>query len=98
MLFGNSYCNPPPISLNAGAIFDIVTLSICFNTLYLWYAFWFSIYGSALFSYGTPSGDVYGDPYAIYSISNKGKEETVAAMTEMGYSNLECDEYIGNWC
>ena len=46
--------------------------------------------------YKTPSGDVYGDPYAIYSISNKGKEETVEAMTEMGYSNLECDEYIGS--
>ena len=46
--------------------------------------------------YKTPSGDVYGDPYAIYSISNKGKEETVAAMTEMGFSNSECDEYIGS--
>ena len=46
--------------------------------------------------YKTPSGDVYGDPYAIYSISNKGKEETVEAMTDMGYSNLECDEYIGS--
>ena len=45
--------------------------------------------------YKTPSGDVYGDPYAIYSISNKRKEETVAAMTEMGFSNPECDEYIG---
>ena len=46
--------------------------------------------------YKTPSGDVYGDPYAIYSISNKGKEETVAAMSEMGFSNPECDEYIGS--
>ena len=56
---GNSYCIPPPTCSNAGAISDIVTLSIGFNTSYLWYAFGFSIYGSALCSYGTPAGDVY---------------------------------------
>ena len=55
----SSYCIPPPTCSNAGAISDIVTLSIGFNTSYLWYAFGFSIYGSALCSYGTPAGDVY---------------------------------------
>lgn len=45
--------------------------------------------------YETSSGDIYGEPYDIYSISSKDKETTIAARREAGYTSAEVDEYVG---
>ena len=45
--------------------------------------------------YETSSGDIYGEPYDIYSISSKDKETTIAARREAGYTSVEVDEYVG---
>lgn len=44
--------------------------------------------------YETPSGDVYGEPDAIYSISNKDEATTIAARKQAGFSRQGADEYI----
>ena len=43
--------------------------------------------------YETPSGDVFGEPYAFFTISNKSKEETIKGRKDAGFINPECDEY-----
>lgn len=45
--------------------------------------------------YETSSGDIYGEPYEIYSISSKDKETTIAARREAGFVHDEVDEYVG---
>ena len=42
------------------------------------------------------TGDVYGEPNAIYCVSNKDKQTTMMARKNAGYTNPEADEYIGN--
>ena len=44
--------------------------------------------------YEMPSGDIYGEPMDIYTISNKDKNQTIQAREESGYTNAEVDEYI----
>ena len=46
--------------------------------------------------YETETGDVYGEPEAIYCISNKGRKETAMARKKAGYSRLDVDDYIDN--
>lgn len=43
--------------------------------------------------YETPTGDVFGEPYAFFTISNKNRTETIKARKEAGFANPECDEY-----
>lgn len=40
------------------------------------------------------TGDVYGEPEAVYCISNKGQKETQIAREQAGYSTPDCDEYL----
>lgn len=47
--------------------------------------------------YQTPTGDVFGEPDAFYSISNKGREETIEARSAAGYTRPECDEYATDY-
>ena len=41
----------------------------------------------------TPSGDIFGDPEVIYTISNSDKETTMNARHEAGFATPEVDEY-----
>lgn len=41
----------------------------------------------------TPSGDVFGDPEVIYTISNSDEETTMNARKEAGFVTAEVDEY-----
>ena len=41
----------------------------------------------------TPSGDTFGDPEAIYTISNSDEETTMNARKEAGFATAEVDEY-----
>ena len=40
------------------------------------------------------NGDIYGEPYDIYSISNSDEQTTIQARKRAGYSRLEVDEYM----
>lgn len=44
--------------------------------------------------YETPSG-IFGEPYVIYTISNKDRRTTMIARKEAGYVNANVDEYVG---
>jgi hypothetical protein len=57
-------------------------------------------YGVILFTvyageYQLPSGDIYGEPYDIYTVSNSDKQTTMAARKQTGYVSLEVNEYVG---
>lgn len=41
----------------------------------------------------TPSGDIVGEPYSIYSASNKDPEATRRALEKMGFHNTKCEWY-----
>lgn len=41
----------------------------------------------------TPSGDIFGDPEVIYTISNSDEETTMSAREEAGFATAEVDEY-----
>ena len=41
----------------------------------------------------TPSGDTFGDPEVIYTISNSDEETTMNARKEAGFTTAEVDEY-----
>lgn len=41
----------------------------------------------------TPSGNIFGDPEAIYTISNSDEETTMNARKEAGFATPEVDEY-----
>lgn len=43
--------------------------------------------------YELPSGDVYGEPYDIYTVSNKDMEQTSAAREKRGYVRHKVDGY-----
>lgn len=43
--------------------------------------------------YELPSGDVYGEPYDIYTVSNKDDETTRSAREKRGYVRHDVDEY-----
>ena len=43
--------------------------------------------------YKTPDGNFWGEPYDIWTISNKSKEETVIGRRNAGYVSEEVDEY-----
>lgn len=45
--------------------------------------------------YETPSGDIYGEPEAVYCASNKPKKETIIARKKAGYNNFDVDYYTG---
>lgn len=45
--------------------------------------------------YTDENGNIFGEPDAIYCISNKDKRTTMIARKNAGYSFLESDEYIG---
>ena len=47
--------------------------------------------------YETPNGDVFGEPEAFYSISNRDKEETAEVMKSVGFISSECDEYATDY-
>lgn len=44
--------------------------------------------------YETPSG-IFGEPYDIYTISNKDRRTTMIARKEAGYVSGNVDEYVG---
>ena len=46
--------------------------------------------------YNDGKGNVFGEPFDIYAISNKDKNTTMIARKNAGYTRLEVDEYIGN--
>lgn len=46
--------------------------------------------------YHDGKGNVFGEPFNIYAISNKDKQTTMMARKNAGYTNTETDEYIGN--
>lgn len=46
--------------------------------------------------YNDGKGNVFGEPFDIYAISNKDKNTTMIARKNAGYASLEVDEYIGN--
>lgn len=39
-------------------------------------------------------GDLVGEPFDIYAISNLNKKETMKIRTEKGYTRAEVDEYL----
>ena len=43
--------------------------------------------------YETPSGNIFGDPEVIYTISNSDEETTMNARKEAGFTTAEVDEY-----
>lgn len=43
--------------------------------------------------YELPSGDVYGEPYDIYTVSNKDEETTRSTRGKSGYVRHDVDEY-----
>lgn len=43
--------------------------------------------------YELPSGDVYGEPYDIYTLSNKDEETTRSAREKSGYTRHDVDGY-----
>lgn len=43
--------------------------------------------------YELPSGDVYGEPYDIYTVSNKDDETTRSAREKSGYVRHDVDDY-----
>lgn len=43
--------------------------------------------------YETPNGDIFGESEAIYTASNKSKEQTMKARKQSGYCRLEVDYY-----
>ena len=43
--------------------------------------------------YETPSGNIFGDPEVIYTISNSDRETTMNARKEAGFTTAEVDEY-----
>jgi hypothetical protein len=45
--------------------------------------------------YRDANGNVFGEPDAIYCVSNKDKNTTIEARREAGYTRPEVDEYIG---
>lgn len=45
--------------------------------------------------YKFPSGDIYGEPDAIYAVSNSDEQTTIDARTQANYTNPEVDEYMG---
>jgi len=45
--------------------------------------------------YMDEQGNVFGEPDAIYCVSNKDERTTMIARKNAGYSNLGVDEYIG---
>ena len=47
--------------------------------------------------YQTPSGDIFGEPEAFYSISNRDRETTAQALTAAGYVTDKCDEYATDY-
>jgi len=49
-----------------------------------------TVYGG---EYETQSGDVYGEPFDIYTISNSDQETTEIAREEAGYYRLDVDDY-----
>ena len=49
-----------------------------------------TVYGG---EYKTPDGNFYGEPFDIWTISNKSKEETVIGRRNAGYVSEEVDEY-----
>lgn len=48
--------------------------------------------------YKTETGDVYGEPFSIYSISNKDIETTKKTLESNGYSTPYADEYVYPAC
>lgn len=46
--------------------------------------------------YNDGKGNVFGEPFDIYAISNKDKNTTMIARKNAGYTSLEVDEYIAN--
>ena len=57
-----------------------------------------SVYGVSVFGgeYQDDKGNTLGEPYDIYTISNKDRETTISARLEMGYTKGEVDGYISN--
>lgn len=52
-----------------------------------------SVFGG---EYQDKDGNTYGEPYDLYTFSNKDKEETIKVRLERGYVKGEVDGYIHN--
>lgn len=52
-----------------------------------------SVYGG---EYQDKDGNTYGEPYDLYTFSNKDKETTIKVRLECGYVKREVDGYIHN--
>lgn len=46
--------------------------------------------------YEDENGNVFGEPYEIYTFSNKDKETTIKERTASGYVSEEVDGYVSN--
>ena len=57
-----------------------------------------SVYNVSVFGgeYQDESGDILGEPYDIYTYSNKDRETTISARLKSGYVKGEVDGYISN--
>ena len=52
-----------------------------------------SVYGG---EYKDDNGNVFGEPYDMFTISSKDKDTTIKARTEMNYCKGEVDAYVEN--
>ena len=57
-----------------------------------------SVYNVSVFGgeYQDESGNILGEPYDMYTFSNKDKETTISARLKSGYVKGEVDGYISN--
>lgn len=57
-----------------------------------------SVYNVSVFGgeYQDENGNILGEPYDIYTYSNKDKETTISARLKSGYVKGEADGYITN--
>lgn len=57
------------------------------------YVYNISVFGG---EYQNESGAIFGEPYDIYTLSNKDKETTISARLNSGYVKGEVDGYVSN--
>ena len=57
-----------------------------------------SVYGVSVFGgeYQDDNGNILGEPYDIYTISNKDRKTTTSARLDNGYVKAGVDAYISN--
>ena len=57
------------------------------------YVYNISVFGG---EYQNESGDIFGEPYDMYTLSNKDKETTISTRLLGGYVKGEVDGYVSN--